>query len=482
MLKIEADVGLPKAPETRMTPDYVEFLKKQQEKDTLMPVRSAVKVSELDLSGIDKKKITVFTNGIILDGNINMQPVKDAAIFVYDGKILGITEAAGEDFSEYTVEDLGGKYIMPGLINLHVHIPASGKPKKKPADTKKLVKLLTANKLTRLPIQPLYDKYVKAELMSGVTTIRSVGGVENYDTLTRDRIAAGKAEGPRIFASDMAVSVPGGHMAGSLAYEAHNPGEAVAFVDKIAENKPDLIKLMITGGVLDAEKKGEPGVLRMHPDLVRAACDEAHRLGLPVAAHVESAEGIKVALANGVDTIEHGAMPDDEVIALFKYRNAALVATISPTLPYALFDREISHIDETAQFNGQVVFNGVLACAKACLENGITVGLGTDTGCPFITHYDMWRELYNFTKFCGVSNSFALHTATMRNAAILGKADVLGSIEPGKFADFIVSEGNPLDDLTCLRKLSAVVINGRIIREPKVKKFNKTEKELDKLL
>lgn len=269
-------------------------------------------------------------------------------------------------------------------------------------------------------------------------------------------------------------------MAGSLAYEAHNAEEARDFVKLIAKDKPDLIKLMITGGVLDAKVKGEPGVLKMAPELVKAACEEAHRLGMKVAAHVESPEGVRVALENGVDTIEHGAQPDEEIIRLFQERKACHVATISPALPFALFDRSVSHATEMSQYNGKIVFDGIIACAKACLENGIPVGLGTDTGCPFITQYDMWRELRYFHQYCGVSNAFALHTATQVNAQIAGIGDVTGTVEPGKCADFVVTEKNPLEDLEALRNISMVVSRGNVIRDPKVKKMPQVEAELDK--
>ena len=300
-----------------------------------------------------------------------------------------------------------------------------------------------------------------------------------YDGKIRDGIKAGKYVGPRILAANMAVSVPGGHMAGSLAYEAHSAEEAKDLVTKIASGKPDLIKLMITGGVLDATVKGEPGALKMPPEYVKAACDEAHRLGYKVAAHVESPDGVRVALENGVDTIEHGAKPDEHIISLFKERGAALVTTISPALPYALFDCEVSHITETEKYNGEVVFNGMIDCARACLAAGITVGLGTDTGCPYITHYDMWRELNYFHKYCGVSNAFALHTATMINAEIAGLSDVTGSIAAGKCADFVVTEQNPLDSLEALRTPAMVVARGEVFNAPKVKKMAQVERQLD---
>ena len=423
-----------------------------------------------------------FTNLMLLDGSEHMTPRRGQAVLVDDDRIAAVLPERDCSLEGFEVIDLGGQYLMPGLINLHVHIPAGGKPSKKPMDAKKSVKLATSNALTRKYIEYMYKSYCRTELFSGVTTFRSVGGIENYDTWIRDRIAAGKAVGPRILAGNMAVSVPEGHMAGSLAYEATTPAEAAAYVRKIAADKPDLIKLMVTGGVLDATVKGEPGVLKMEPALVKSACDEAHRLGFQVAAHVESPQGMRVALENGVDTIEHGAKPDAEIIRLFRETGAIHVATLSPALPYALFDPEVSHVSETERFNGEVVFRGIVDCAKQCLANDIPVGLGTDTGCPYVTHYDMWRELQYFHKCCGVPNSFALYTATKRNAEIAGIGDVTGSIQAGRCADFIVCARNPLEDLTVLRNLSMVVARGTVIRDPKIKKMPQVEAELDKFM
>lgn len=427
-----------------------------------------------------KKVIDVkaYTNGWILDGTVNMVPTKGKAILTKGERIESIVEES-EIPSSYKQIDLQGQYIMPGLINLHVHLPASGKPKKKQSDVKKLVKIMTSNALLRWVAKKLCESYAKTQLLSGVTTIRTVGGIINIDSILRDEIASGKIIGPRILASNMAVSVPDGHMAGSLAYEATSPEEAAMFVRKIAEDHPDWIKLMITGGVLDAKVKGEPGELKMEPDLIRAACEEAHRLGLKVAAHVESPTGVKEALKNGVDTIEHGAKPDKEMIELFKKTQAAQVATFSPALPYALFDRSISGVSEVEQFNGDVVFKGIIECAKACLANDIPVGLGTDTGCPYITQYDMWREVNYFQKYCGISNAFALHTATQRNAEIAGLGNEVGTIEPGKCADFVVTKNNPLENLEALRNASMVVTRGNIIQNPVVKKMSEVEKALD---
>ena len=220
----------------------------------------------------------------------------------------------------------------------------------------------------------------------------------------------------------------------------------------------------------------------MRPELVKAACDEAHRLGLQVAAHVESPEGVRVALENGVDSIEHGAQPDAAITALYKEKGAFQVATLSPALPYALFDRSVSHATYEQQENGKVVFDGIIAMARENLANGIPVGLGTDTGCPYITHYDMWRELCYFVKYCGVTPAFALHTATRLNARLAGIDGETGSIEAGKAADLIVCAKDPLADLSALRTLSMVIKDGYRVEHPAPKKLPEVERELDKFL
>ena len=424
---------------------------------------------------------TAYTNCIILDGTENMTPQRGKAILTEGGVITDIVPDSAIP-AGFEKVDLGGRYILPGLINLHVHLAGSGKPKKKQSDPVKLVKLITSNSLMRTLGKKMVAGYAKTQLMSGVTTIRTVGGIADFDTFVRDSINSGRLTGPRILASNMAVSVHGGHMADSLAYEAATPEEAAAFVDKIAREKPDIIKLMITGGVLDAEKVGEPGVLRMPPELVKAACDRAHELGFKVAAHVESPEGVKVALENGVDSIEHGAKPTDDIINLFKERNAFQVSTLSPALPFAMFDRSISHATYEQRENGKIVFDGIISLAKACLENGIPVGLGTDTACPYVTQYDMWRELCYFVKYCGVSEKFALYSATLLNATLAGIGDETGSIEKGKKAEMIVTRENPLENLQALRNLDMVIMRENIIRSPKVKKIPEVETELDKWL
>lgn len=420
-------------------------------------------------------------NGNIITGKADGEIVVGKSIVVEDGTIVDITsdEKVLEGLKKI---DVKGKFIIPGLINLHVHLPGSGMPKDTKKQNKKTVDFLMRHRLTKYIVYKLCAAYAKTELMSGVTTIRTVGGVSDIDSVIRDKSAAGKIVAPRVIASNMAISVPGGHMAGILAYEATSPEDGRRLVRTIAETRPDLIKLMITGGILDAKKECEPGILRMSPDIVDACVEEAHGLGYKVAAHVESAEGVTVALRGGVDTIEHGGKIGEEEIELFKKNGSAHVLTISPVIPMAFFDPNKSGGTELQCINSKVVFDGMIQCAKTCLDNGIPVGLGTDTACPYVTQYDTWREAVYFKKFLGASNAQALRAITLGNAEIAGISSVTGSIEVGKCADMVVLSGNPLEDLTCLRCPDKIIARGRVINNPKIKKFDYVEEELDKYI
>lgn len=424
------------------------------------------------------------TNGFVLDGTKDMKPVENQVILIQGDNIESVLSEEEwkklDNKKDYQIFDLDKKYIMPGLINMHVHLAGNGKPQKKQRDNAALVKKIMSTGFTRAMAYKMVCNYAKLELLSGVTTIRTVGGIANFDTKCRDEIAAGKIPGPRIIAANEGISVPGGHMAGSVAIAAGSVEEAVARVTSAVNEGADIIKLMITGGVLDAKEKGVPGELKMSPEMVRAVCDKAHSMGYKVAAHVESPQGVRVALENGVDSIEHGAKPDEEIIQLFKENEAFLCTTISPALPYALFDRSISNASEVEQYNGNVVFEGIIECSKAAIAEGIPVALGNDVGCPYITQYDFWRELYYFSKYVGVPQSFALHTATLVNATLAGIGDITGSIEKGKKAELIVTVENPLEDLRALRKIEYVFAGGRLVGNPTYKRRKEVDRELDK--
>ena len=309
---------------------------------------------------------TAYINANVLDGTEGMEPLENHAVVVEGQRIMEVAPTAEADLAGCELVDLKGAYLLPGLINMHVHLAGNGKPQKKQRDNEALVKKVMANGLTRAIAYRLVAEYARLELHSGVTTIRTVGGLGDFDTRVRDAGAAGRLDAPRILAANQGISVPGGHMAGSVAIAARSIPEALAQVDVARSQGADLIKLMITGGVLDAKEKGTPGELKMDPAMVRAVCD-------------------RVALEGGVDSIEHGAAPTDQIMGLFKKNGPFLCTTISPALPYALFDRSVSCASEVEQYNGNMVFEGIIANSKAATMWAAPGSPSTTSGASFAT-------------------------------------------------------------------------------------------------
>ena len=429
----------------------------------------------------------VLTHATVLDGTEQMEPQPNMTVVVDDGGRIDRVGPAASTVGPLGAReiDLGGAYLMPGLINAHVHLCGSGKPMSA-GGAGDLIDKVVGNPLGMWALRRMIRGHAQAQLASGVTTVRSVGDPGFADVDVRDAVNAGKYPGPRLLTSGVGVTVPGGHGAGLFAHSAKTPEEAREIVRACFARKCDLVKLFITGGVFDAEVEGEPGVLRMSPEVARAAVDEAHKLGMPAAAHIESAEGVRVGLEAGVDTIEHGAELDDELIALFKKngvgRASSLTCTVSPALPFVELAPEKTKSTEVQKVNGRIVYEGIVRAAQQALAAGIPVGLGTDSSCPYITHYDLWREVVYFERLVGASRQMALHTATLGNARILGLGEETGSVEEGKAADLIVTKANPLENLEALRDVSMVMVRGKLDEHPRVKRIPELDAELDEFL
>ena len=438
-----------------------------------------------------REETRALLNVTLLDGGEHMEARRGMAVVLHGDKIDWVGPAASARVPAGAVEeDLGGAYLMPGLVNMHVHLCGSGKPVSA-GDAGSIMKKLD-NPIGRGIVKRILMGSARQQLASGVTTLRGAGDPLFGDLAVRDAIedGRGRVEGPRIVAPGTGITVPGGHGAGLFAQSATSPEEAASMVRDLWSRRADVIKLFITGGVFDAEKPGEPGVVRMPLEVAKAACTEAHRLGLPVMAHVESTEGVRQALLAGVDTIEHGAQMTPEIVGLYKGaagaqlpgRAASLTCTISPALPFVVLPPEKTHSTEVQKVNGDLVFEGIVEGAKQALAEGIPVGLGTDSSCPYVTQYDMWREVAYFAKYAGASNAFALHTATQGNAHLLGLGDVCGTVAAGLDADLLVTRGNPLEDLSALRVPERVYARGRLVRRARVKHLPELDEELDRIL
>lgn len=405
-------------------------------------------------------------------------------IYISGQKIVRICPA-GDRPRGAKIIDGGGRYAVPGLINLHVHLFGTGRPSKILGGGKlqKAVLSFIRTPIGRVVLSRLVSSAAKNELLSGVTTLRAVGDFHGSDIALRDRCNSfkGAAAGLRMYVSGMAITAPGGHGDGTFANSAASPEGLRELTLKQIEAGADIIKICITGGVMDAVKRGEPGEVKMTEEQVKAVCDCAHASGKKVAAHVQSTLGAEIAARCGVDTIEHGAPFTEESLKILKARGGAQVVTLSPAMPCWLLPREFTKLGEDASYNSSVVTRGMLEGAKQSMAAGIPVGLGTDASCPFCTQYNMWREVQWFSIASGISPVQCLKMATLGNAKILGIEDITGSLSEGKSADILLLDNNPCDDLSALRSIHCMFVRGRYIRRPAPSRSGAMERRLDEL-
>lgn len=385
--------------------------------------------------------------------------------------------------------DASGKYVAPGMINAHTHLFADGRPLSGGGDLSPHL-VDAAMKLIHGPAgRALMDFKVKSSistlLNSGVTTIRTLGDVGYEAVRSRDRIEADESMGPRMLASGPLLAIPGGHGDPFIALSCASPEEARHNTRVNLDHGANAIKVAATGGVTDATKVGEAGSPQMTLEEMSAVCDEAHEFGVIVAAHAQSPDGVKTALKAGVDTIEHGSALDDEMIGLFldnprSLRGfSALDPTLSAGLPLVKLSQEELGVTDIVRSNSELVVDGMVQGAKQAHENGIALGVGTDTGMTFVPQYGTWRELDYLVRYAGLTPAQAFHAATQVNAKNLGFEDVTGSVIVGKDADLIVLDNDPAKDLRTLADPRLVIVRGRPVWRPTVKHFEDIDHLLD---
>ncbi|MDF0480280.1 amidohydrolase family protein [Vagococcus sp. PNs007] len=407
---------------------------------------------------------------------------------------MGIIEEILMDYPDNSERELNvidgkGNYILPGLINAHAHLFGSGKSLEVTGSPNILnvIYRLADTHFGRKIILNRMKKNAQIELMSGVTIIRSVGEFFYQDVRLRDKIDSNKVIGPTLLVSGYFLSVTDGHGAPYLALESDSPWEARRNVRKNVKQGIDWIKICVTGGVTDARRIGEAGALQFTEEEISAICDEAHKNGTMVAAHVESTEGVRIALKGGVDTVEHGARMDDEIIDLFKANPkslrgyTSLIPTFIVAAPSVYLNEKETTIDFITNENGKYVYQEMLVGFKQAIKNNIKVGIGNDASMSFVSHYDFWRELDHIVKYGNVKTLDVLKLTTKENAKILGIDDKYGSIEVGKMADFIMMKNNPIDDITALKDIDMVIKHGELVEIKKVKRIKHVDSLLDKI-
>ncbi|MFC3579805.1 amidohydrolase family protein [Sphingomonas hylomeconis] len=402
--------------------------------------------------------VTYIHAGTLLD-RPGDKPRGNSTIVIRDGKIAEIRDGFAAPEAGARLVDLSRKFVLPGLIDAHVHLwGIGGDPLRSRLEA-----------LNRDRFDDMMTAVVNARttLDAGFTSVRDLGGDPRGIRSLRDAIDAGTIAGPTITNAGEMVSVTGGHGDGGN-------GLAETFADAVHKTEinlcdgPDdcrravraqiglgakVIKFAATGGVLSNVAGGLGRA--MTPEEMKAIIDTAHAMGRKVAAHSHAAEGSKAALAAGVDSIDHGTFLDDEAIALFKRTGAYLVMTeMAPVA--ALAQARSGALPAATIPKAEAAAAAMRASHSKAIAAGVKIAFGTDTGVS--KHGDNAQE-FALMVAAGMTPMQAIRAATVGSADLLGRDDV-GTLAIGKTADIIAVAGSPLDDVRALERVDFVMHRG----------------------
>ena len=398
---------------------------------------------------------TLLRTGHLLDVKTGAELTGQTIIITGD-RITAIAPTASTPKQTGDTEiDLTKYTVMPGLIDVHTHLTMA----------------TNFDPFYELTMTPAKEAIIgvenaKVTLEAGFTTVRNVGAGAFTDVALRDEINAGHIPGPHMQVSGPALGITGGHMDENLLpYEYHVHGEGVAdgipaVQHQVRENikyGADLIKIGATGGVLS--KGDDPQASQYTLEEMQAIVADAHRLGRKVAAHAHGAQGILFATEAGVDSIEHGSYINDEDIALMKKKGTYLVPTAYlidwaqqyANLPpiYAQKMKDVSAVEK--------------ANIRHAMQSGVKIALGTDAA--VYPHGLNAHELDVYVNQFGMSPLAAIQTGTINAADLMAWTDRTGTIEPGKWADIIAVEGDPLKDVKVLQHVNFVMKSGVVYKD-----------------
>lgn len=377
------------------------------------------------------------------------KPLKPGTVVIEGNRIKAVLEP-GEPFQlppDARRIDATGKTVMPGLINAHTHICMDARPD--PMATVREGTLMMA-----------YRAAANAErtIRNGITTIRDLGAADGIDLALKKAIDEGVVKGPRMLVSGKAICMTGGH-GHFMGCEVDGADEARKAARQQLKAGADVIKVMATGGVLTPGV--EPGSPQLTVEELRAAIEEAHKAGKRTATHAQGTTGIANAIEAGVDSVEHGIFLNQKLVDLMAEKGVFYVPTLAA--PYYILKGGLAAgIPEFAVRKTERVWDSHRASFELALRGGVRIGVGTDAGTPLNPHGTITVELELMVE-CGMRAEDALTAATLGNAQCLGIDDRLGSIEPGKLADIILVDGNPLEDLKALDRVVTVIKDGVVV-------------------
>lgn len=389
--------------------------------------------------------------GLFIDGAGN-RPQANAYLAVENGRITAIGQEA--DFAAEDARqalDYSRQTVLPGLIDSHVHLFLEGiydlKERGRRWQEDKDFTIMRA------------VKNLQMTLKKGVTTVRDLGGPYDIAALFKKAVKRKVLTGPRIVAANRAISITGGHFHYAGGREADGPQEMIKAVREQVRTGADCIKVMMTGCVNFVRQ--DAGIVELTVEETDALVQEAHRMGKMVAAHANGSAGVGQAVAAGVDTIEHGALLNEASTGLLTDSPAYWLPTLLPFRRMLDYSRE--YISVTLP---QAGLESVYSRHQSMVAQGISAGAkivaGTDAGALGVEHGDLWWELALLVE-AGLSPLKAINAATGLAAEAIGLQQTVGTLAAGKQADILVVDGNPLEDILCLRNVRQVFKSGIMV-------------------
>jgi imidazolonepropionase-like amidohydrolase len=404
---------------------------------------------------------TLLHAGQLLDvktGNM----LSEMTIVVEGNKILALERGYTQPGANDTAVDLKQHTVMPGLIDMHVHLESE-------TSKEGTLQRFTFNEAD---IAYRSTLYARKTLDAGFTTVRDLGGT-NVNTALRNAVNAGIVVGPRIVSVGKSIATTGGHADPTNAYRrdlmgdpgprdgvVNSPEEARQAVRQRYKDGADAIKITATGGVLSIAKDGSNP--QFTEDEVRAIVETAKDYGMHTAAHAHGAEGMRRAVAAGITTIEHGTEMTPEVMDLMIKMGTFYVPTISAGKFVAEKAEEPGYYHPLVVPKARAIGPKIQSTFGAAYKRGVKIAFGTDAGVFY--HGDNGKE-FVYMVDAGMPAIEAIRSATITNAGILGMSDRIGTLEAGKLADIVAVEGNPLSDINAMTRVRFVMKDGAVIKQ-----------------
>lgn len=386
-------------------------------------------------------------------------PSSQQTIVVEDGKIRSI-EAGYKTAGADKVIDLKNSFVLPGLIDSHVHLRSELGPQTR----------LHGVVREDADVAFVAAHNAKKTLMAGFTAVQDVGGPKEIFALRR-AVNAGLVPGPHIRAAGSAVSVTGGH-GDNHGYRqdilhmfasptiCDGPAECRHAVRKAVKNGADVIKITATGGVLSNTNAGTSQ--QFFDDELKDIVETAEKMGRRVTAHAHGKDGIESALNAGVHSIEHGTFLDDSTAKLFKRKNAYLIPTALAGATVVDMAKNSNFLPPASAQKALLVGPRMEMMLKSAIENNVKIAFGTDSGVS--KHGDNAKEFPLLVK-AGMSEMAAIKSATVVASEHIQMSEKIGTLEPGKYADLIAVDGNPLEDINELLDVDFVMKGGIVYKD-----------------